>query len=225
MRVILCCVLAVAACGGGDGGDGDDDGGNVSDAASSNDAFPSSDAQASTGLTVTWTAQPMLPGRFSDVTISRVKLRLARLEVIGDTGSSSGTTLTDFDVIWSATTTPLPISFFSAEPGLYSRASLQIDGKVVARSYEIRGTVVINGTTEPFEISDTAALAVDVSGYNVTLMAGQAVEVPIHVDMDNAIDAVDFASLPTVANVRTMDQMTPGIAAVRTALETSTFSK
>lgn len=223
MRLILCCVLAVAACGG-DGGSGDD-GINVSDAASSSDAFPSSDAQASTGLTVTWTAQPKLPGQFSDVTVSTVKLRLARLEVIGDTGSTSGTTLTDFDVVWSATTAPFPISFFSAEPGLYSKVSLQIDGKVVARSYEIRGTVVINGTTEQFEISDTAALAVDVSGYNVTLIAGQAVEVPIRVDMDNAIDAVDFASLPTVANVRTMNQTTPGIAAVRTALETTTFSK
>ncbi len=224
MRPILCCLLAIAACGGGGGDDGDD-GNGTSDASSFSDGAASSDSQLSTGLTVTWTAQPMIPGPFSGVTVSTVKLRLARLEVIGDTGSTSGTTLNDFDVIWSSTTSPFPISFFSAEPGLYSKVSLQIDGKVVARSYEIRGSVVINGTTELFEITDTSPLAVDVSGYNVTLTAGQAVEVPIYVDMDNVIDAVDFASLPTVGNVRTMNQTTPGIAAVRTALASATFSK
>ena len=224
MRLILCCSLAVAACSGGSGGDGGDDNA-VTDASSFNDGSASMDAQPSTGLTVCWTAQPALPGQFSEATLLAVKLRVARLEVIGDTGSTTGTTMTDFDVIWSATTTPFPINFFAAEPGLYSRVSLQIDGKVVTRSYELRGTVVINGTAEPFEISDTTALAVDVSGYNVTLMAGQAVEVPIRVDMEKVIEAIDFASLPVIANVRTMNQTTPGIAAVRTALETLTFFK
>lgn len=222
MRLIACCLLAVAACGGGDGGD---NGTPVLDAVSFSDSGASSDAQPQSGLTVTWSAQPSIPGPFSGVQVSSLKLRVARLEVIGDTGSSTGTTKTDFDVPWSAITTPFPINFFAAEPGVYSNVSLQLDGKVVAPSYEILGTVVINGATELFKISDTAALSVDITGFDLTLMAGDAVEVPIRVDLDEVLDAVNFAMLPTDMNVRTMNQNSIGIAAVRTALVTSTFVK
>jgi len=223
MRLILCCLLAVAACGG-DGGTGDD-GINVSDAPSSSDAFPSSDGPSQqSGLTVTWAAQPAIPGSFAtNVVIDSVKLKIARLEVIGDTGSTTNTTTTDFDAIWSMTGGPFPIPFFFAQPGLYSRVSLQIDGKLMAPSYEVTGSVLIGSTNEMFTITDTAALPVDVSGYSVALMAGQAEDVPIRVDMQPVINAVDFAMLPVIAGKRTMTQNTAGIAAVRAALQSSTF--
>lgn len=220
MRLILCCLLALAACGG----DAGDDALATPDARPASDAAASSDAPNQNGLSVTWSAQPALPGPLANgVTVTSLKLKLARLEVIGDTGSTTGTTTTNVDLTWSQVQQPFPIDFFFAQPGLYSKVTLQIDGNVVAPSYEILGTVVINGTTEPFKISDTAALAVDINGYNVMLMAGRSAEVPIRVDMDDAVDAVDFGMLPTVGGFRTMNQSTMGIAAFRAALQTTTF--
>jgi len=220
MRLLLGTLLAVAACGGDDGGSP-----GTPDAATSSDAATNADA-LSPGLTVTWTAQPPIPGPFEgDVLVTSVKVELARLEVIGDAGSTDDTTQRDFDITWSATQSPSPIAFFSAQPGLYSKVSLAIDGDVVAPSYEILGTVMIGGTTEPFKISDTAALQVDIDNYDISLMAGRAITVPIRLDLDDAVDAVDFALLPKVGGVRTMDQTTPGIQAVRDAFDTTVFRR
>jgi hypothetical protein len=222
MRLILGSLVAVAACGGDSGGPDVP----PSDAASSVDGFGANDAAAQGGLTVTWDAQPMLPGPLGNgVAISSVKFKLARLEVIGDTGSTVETTQSNFDVVWSAAFTPFPITFSFAQPGLYSKVSLQIDGNVVAPSYEILGSVLIGGTTEPFKITDTAVLQADIDGYDVALMAGGSMSVPIRVDLQDAIDAVDFAMLPAPGGVRTMDQNTTGIAAVRSQLEDQTFKR
>lgn len=220
MRLIVCCLLAVAACGGDSGGDPQPS----PDAAHSLDAASASDAPAQTGLTVTWMAQPALPGPFANnVIVSAVKLELARVEVIGDAGSTTGTTTMDLEAIWASSGPPFPITFFNAPPGLYSKISLRIDGNVVAPSYEILGSVIINGTTEQFKISDTDVLLVDINGYSVGLSAGSSAELPIRVELQNALNQVSFATLPVVMGVRTMNQSTTGIAAVRTALRTMTF--
>ncbi len=220
MRLLLGTLLAVAACGGDDGG-----GPGTLDAATSSDAASSSDAP-SPGLTVTWTAQPPIPGPFEgNVLVTSVKVELARLEVIGDAGSTNDTTQNNFDITWSATQAPPSIAFFTAQPGLYSKVSLAIDGDVVAPSYEILGTVMIGGTTEPFKISDTAALEVDIDNYDIQLTAGRSMTVPIRFDLDDALDAIDFAMLPKVGGVRTMDQTTPGIQAVRDAFDTTVFRR
>jgi len=219
MRVILGSLCVLAACGDTGGGTP-----GLTDAPfSSSDASTSSDAQ-SAGLTVTWETQPSIPGSFgSGVTVSSVTFKVARLEVIGDTGSTVETTQSNFDVVWSAAMAPFPINFPFAQPGLYSKVSLQIDGDVTAPSYEILGTVVIGGSTEPFRISDTAVLQVDVDGYSIALMAGRSMNVPIQVKLQDVIDGVDFAMLPTPGGVRTMNQNTTGIADVRSDLKTSTF--
>lgn len=221
MRVTLGSLLVLAACGDSPGG-----GTPTSDAAASLDGATSSDAQPSPGLTVTWDAQPSIPGPFgSGVSISSATFKLARLEVIGDTGSTVETTETNFMVAWSATQFPFPISFPLAQPGLYSKVSLQIDGGGAAPSYEILGTVVIGGSTEPFKITDTAVLQADIDGYDISLMAGRSKEVPIHVDLQDVLGSVNFSMLPTPGGVRTMDSSTPGIAAVRIDIETSTFKR
>ncbi|MBA3457134.1 MAG: hypothetical protein H0T42_28885 [Deltaproteobacteria bacterium] len=220
MRLIVCCLLAFAACG-----DSSDSGTASPDAMQSLDAGSFADAPAArTGLTVVWTAQPMLPGPFAtNVNVSSVKLELARLEVIGDAGSTTATTTTNVEARWSVNGEPFPFNFSFAPPGIYSQVSLRIDGNVVAPSYEILGTVLINGATEQFKISDTDVLLVDIPGYNVILAAGLQADIPIQVELQNALDQVNFAALPVDMGKRTMNQTTTGIAAVRTALRTMTF--
>lgn len=223
MRVLLGCLLALAACGGGAGDDG---GPAPGDAGGFVDGLTASDAQAQGGLIVSWADQPAIPGPFAtDVMITSVRFRIARIEVIGDVGSTVDTTQTNLDVVWSQTTSPFSIQFPFAPPGLYSQVSLQIDGNVVAPSYEILGTVIISGTTEPFKITDTAVLRADIDGYEIALMAGSSMIVPIRADLRDAIGAVVFAMLPAPGGVRTMDQTTTGIDAVRTKLEDSTFKR
>ena len=223
MRLLLGCLLALAACGGDSGQGGDD--GAPSDATSSVDGFPSSDAAAQTGLNVSWDDQPPIPGPFSSgVTITSVRLEIDRLEVVGDAGGPETTRL-NYDAAWTATLSPFPISFPLAQPGLYSQVSMTIDGKTVVPSYEILGTVVNGGSTEPFKITDTAQLQVDISGYSVQLFPGNSEDLVIRIDMDEVIDASSPAMFPLVLGVRTMDQNTPGIAAVRTALQATTFIK
>lgn len=225
MRLILGCLLVVAACGGDSGGDpnGNSDAGASLDATSINDA-PGSPS----GLRVSWDDTPAIPGTFgTGVMVTSVKLRIGLLHVIGDAGIPELTTRMDFDVVWSAATGgPFDLQFPNAEPALYSQISLQLDGEGIAPSYEILGTVMNGGTPEPFKISDTAQVPLDITGYSAQLFPGGAVELPIRVQIQKVIDAVDLRTARLAGNpaTRTIDQSdTTTIPLVRAALDTDVF--
>lgn len=196
------------------------------DAAAPSDAASSSDAVSQPGLSVAWVDMPAIPGTFAtDITVSSFKVRLARIEAIGDGGGP--VEQTNLSVFWTGLD-PFEIDFFGAPPALYSTISLTLRGDAVfSSSYEILGTRDLGGgTMEPFRISDTGMLDVDVGNYAVDLMPSRSETMWIKVDLQPVFDAVSFASLPLTAGTRTLDQSNMmAITPVRTALRTTVFSK
>jgi len=224
MRVtLLGCLIALAACGDSAGGDQPN---NVVDAGASNDASHSSDAPAQPGLSVAWVDMPAIPGPFATgIQVTSFKVRLARIEAVGDGGGTVEDT--NLSVFWTGVD-PFEIFFFGAPPALYSTLSLTLRGDMVfPSSYEILGTRDIgSGTMEPFRISDTDPLSVDVTDYTVQLMPGRSETMWIKVDLQDVFDAINFMALPLTNNVRTLDQTnTVAITPVRNALRTSVFLK
>lgn len=193
MRLILGCLVLFTACGGDGGVD------------PTLDAPTSSDAPAFSAMTVTWNASPGVPGQVrTGVNVTSLILRIASLEVIGDAGSGT-TTCVHPRVVWNASEQPSDIVFEGALPGLYSKVSLHVDGDVVEPSYEITGTTLIGSTLEPFRITDTAGLEVDIDDYNVSLSPGGAARIPIRIDLRNALD-LDWSALDINSGVRTLNQ-------------------
>lgn len=198
MRVLAGLLLLATACGGDGGGPVLVDGAAGADGASSSDA-PSS----ATGLVVTLTADPALPGMVrSDVVVTRALFRVKTLEVVGDAGSG-GTMQADLELDWSAATQPLPVQFPFAPPGLYSQVTLDIDGDVAEPSYEITGMAMVGGAMAPFAIIDTGRLEVDVRNFDVTLPPNGMATLPVRLDLRDALE-LDFDQLDNVGGVWTL---------------------
>ena len=217
MKVLLACLLA-AGCGGSGTG------GNTSDASGSSDALGLNDAPTSlTGLLVSWTANPALPGELRpDLNVSSATFHLARLQVIGDNGQPM--IQSPFEIKWAASeggSNPPTIGFASAPSGLYSQITLNIDAPLVDTCYEIFGTTKIAGVTEMFHIHDRNALNVDIKNYNITLTPGGTVTAAIRLDLKDAIDSVDFSLLTVDNGYREMDTFDPQMDEFRDRLKTS----
>lgn len=206
-RLMSVFLVAVAACGGGSGGDPmglDASGGGF-------DASNSSDGAAFQGLTVVWEDAPAIPGPqnlSTMVTVTSAKFHIKKLEVIGDAGDPINTTKDDFDILWDATTSPFPITFFTAPaPAIYSKVRLSIDkGSSDAPSVEIMGTVVINSNTEMFKITTIEKNDLEVRGYNVALGVGESETIPVIVGVDALLANVNWGALPNPGGVRTLDE-------------------
>lgn len=198
MRLPLALLLAVAACGGGGGGGGDD--------VSVSDAPAASDAITQQGLIVNFVALPALPGPIkNDLSVTSAVFHIQRLQVIGDNGQPMSNQA--FQLGWqSEGANPAPLDFPTAPSGLYSQVSIVIDETSAASPvYEIFGTAKVNGNTEMFHVVDRGNLRIDITGYNVTLAPGRSAVVGVRLDLEDAIESIDVASLPTMQGMRTLD--------------------
>jgi hypothetical protein len=217
MKVLLVCLLA-AGCGGSGTG------GNPSDANATSDALGLDDApSALTGLLVSWTANPALPGVLAtDLTVTSATFHLARLQVIGDNGQPM--IQTPFDLTWAPSEgggNPPTIGFASAPSGLYSQVTLDIDAPLVDTCYEIFGTTKISGVTEMFHIHDRNALNVDIKNYTLTLAPGGTVTAAIRLDLRAAIGSIDFSVLGVDNGYRDMDTFDPQMDDFREKIQSS----
>ena len=212
MRRLTVLFLAAAACGGGGGGNGGDD-------TPISDAPAQSDALSQQGLIVNVVALPALPGEIkSDLYVTSAVFRVQRLQVIGDNGQPM--TTSPFELGWqSENTNPVPIDFPSAPSGLYSQVSIEFDASSSVPAYEIFGTAKVGGNTEMFHIVDTDSVDIDVTGYSVTLLPGRTAIVGVRLDLRDAIDNVDMATLPMVQGKRTLDTNHSQMPAFRDKLE------
>jgi hypothetical protein len=195
------------------------DGAVVPDATTEPDAIP-----RPKGMFVTWSARPALPGALTDkITITDVVFQLEHLQLISDAGADGRTTRSRYQLEWSATTMPEQEEFPDAPAAFYQRILLDIRGDVQPPyAYEIRGTWQDNNGPTPFLIVDKKMLEIPID-CSKTLSAGGSVSLKLKLDLRNALNGVDFQSLPPVGGVLLLGGG-PELDDVHHALEQHAFS-
>lgn len=158
------------------------------------------------GLALTWTSTPTIPGDAgSNITVSSMLFRISNLRVIGDAGPGDDrTSVDDMQLAWAQGQTPPPNMFADAPTGLYSHVVLLAEGSISDYSYEIAGTVRVNGDPKQFRIHDLSPLAISLDT-NATLDPGKLTTIGIHVRIDQALQSLDYQRLHEDDNVLTLD--------------------
>jgi hypothetical protein len=80
---------------------------------------------------------------------------------------------------------------------------MELDGETVADSFEITGTVELDGTSVDFRIHDPEELKVSMDA-SVALDPGKRVAVNVQLDIDKALDDLEFSELPTIQGSRVL---------------------
>jgi hypothetical protein len=153
----------------------------------------------SLGMTVTWKAQPTLPGLVTDkVIVTDAVFQLEHLQLVSDAGADDRTTDTRLQLEWSALGAPSDEVFPDAPVARYQQILLDMRSDVhppFAYAYQIQGVWQDGGNTQPFRIADSAMLEIPIS-CDVMLQANSSMSVPIRLDLSKALNGIDFESLP-----------------------------
>ena len=176
-----------------------------------------SDGSSSAGLTIPWTASPAIPGPVaSDVSVTSMVFRVDSLRVVGDTGTSASHG--GLELQWATGEAPPPTMFSDAPSGLYSKVVFHADGELVDYSWEIDGTVAIDGATQSFAIHDLAAMSVNIDS-SAMLEPGGSVTLGVTFQMDQAFDGLDFKSLDDDDGLLVLDTDDSQMSDFRTKLQ------
>lgn len=152
----------------------------------------------SQGLTVTWRAQPSVPGMITDkITVTDAVFQLQHLQLVSD-ASSAQTTQGPLELEWSANGSPSDEVFPDAPVAHYQQILLDMrsDRPPFSYAYQIQGVWQDDGDSRPFQIVDLTILEVPVA-CDVMLPANGSVTVAVQLDLRNALNGIDFKSLPT----------------------------
>jgi hypothetical protein len=178
---------------------------------------PDADAGA-TGLRVEWAGRPeVLPAQVSsEVTLDRAVFRTHELRVVGDAGPIG---LDRETLEWARGIVPAPDVPAGAPTGLYSRLLFELEGDDDGGeeyAYELVGTARVGSTMRPFTIRDAGELEVMLE-FSIMLRAGEGARIPVRVELDKLVEAVDFAQAP-VDDGRFLVEGGAQLAAVRAKL-------
>ncbi len=175
------------------------------------------DAADKSGLHVTWSTAPVVPGPVGlTASISRLELHVSSVRVIGDAGPGDTRTSKDsVDLKWKDGESPSDILFKEAPAGLYSSVDLGVGGDL--EQLEIEGSALIGGSWMDFEIQDQATISASLP-LALTLAAGDSATIPIVFDLGPALAAVPFDQLAIEEGRRHLDTGDAAMAAVRAAL-------
>src|SRR5258705_6724640 len=79
------------------------------------------------GMSVTWNAEPALPGSVTDrITVSDASFQIDHLQLLSDAGADDRTTRSRYQLHWSSSTTPSKEMFPDAPVAVYHRNSLDV---------------------------------------------------------------------------------------------------
>jgi hypothetical protein len=152
-----------------------------------------SGSQPNAGMSVTWKANPELPGKVSDkLTVSEARFQINFVEIVAD----SGVVMHSKHVLaWGPGGRPAKEEFHDAPPGVYSSVHISLGGGVGAFSYQISGTWSEDGTQpKPFMIEDTTMISVPVK-CNTTLSVPGSAEIEIQIDLSDPLGKINFKDL------------------------------
>lgn len=149
------------------------------------------------GMTVTWNAQPSLPGMVTNnVLVTDAVFQLEHLQLVSDAG---GTTHTRIQLEWNSDGSPPDEVFSDAPVARYQQVLLDMRSDVhppFSYAYQIQGMWMDNNNnSRPFRISDSAVIDVSVA-CDVALPANGSVTVPVRIDLRDALNGIDFKNLP-----------------------------
>ncbi|HUJ57365.1 MAG TPA: hypothetical protein VLX92_02700 [Kofleriaceae bacterium] len=169
-------------------------------------SMPGDDGGGSAGLTVPWSltfdVPGDVPGSTFDAEVDEVVFKVLSLEVTGDAGSVQ--IPKEVDVGWDTTSKPDAIVFPSAPVGLYSKLSIRVDGQLADNSFWINGHATVGGTTYPFKIYDRYFLTMTID-LNTMLSPDGSASIPIQVQLDQALNTLDFSKLDRDDDTITLD--------------------
>ena len=175
----------------------------------------------STGLTIAWSTTPVVPGQVAaDRTVQDLRITYSSVQIIGDAAPADERTriLSDTVLDWDDHSTPAPLEFAEAPPGLYS--SLQLGASGGSERLRIAGQIDLGGTWWTFEIEDEAPNPVSVP-LSIDVRAGEHTVLPIEVDVAAVLAPIDFTGLSTEEGHLELHASDPQMPAVRTALRTA----
>jgi hypothetical protein len=150
------------------------------------------------GLTVTWRARPNVPGMITDkITVTDAVFQLQHLQLVSD-ASSDQTTHGPLELEWSSNGPPSDEVFPDAPVAHYQQILLDMrsDRPPFSYAYQIQGMWQDGGNSRPFQIVDPTILEVPVP-CDVMLPANGSMTVEVELDLRNALDGIDFKSLPS----------------------------
>ena len=205
MRLGLAFLLITAACGA-PGRASDVDGSVIS---------------GNPGMAIVWNSEGTLPGMVSpSVTVSSATFNAHDVRLIGDASGSNRTNRDADTVAWTATGIPAPILFPDAPPGLYSKVSFELDGKLLGDSYEITGTVVVASQTYPFAIHDVDEIEVSQT-ISAELQPGGHTDVLVVLDLAPPLAGVDFSMVRNDGGTLVLDNASSQLGVFREQLRTA----
>ncbi|TMQ21687.1 MAG: hypothetical protein E6J91_02365 [Deltaproteobacteria bacterium] len=116
------------------------------------------------GLTVTWNADPALPGEVDDkITVTEATFQIEYLQVESDLGLAERTTRSKFQLRWTSGVAPEPDTFREAPAATYQSVLIGIRPAPGQPAYEIKGNwqddeagsgAGAGGMMRPFRITD-----------------------------------------------------------------------
>lgn len=146
------------------------------------------------GLVFRFISEPSLPGGLAganDAVIERAELVLSQVRVVGDSSpGGDGTSASSLALSWAGGAVE-ELRFPQAPPGIYALLIAEI------ASYEIDGTVQIDGGDVPFRVADaSASIQVSVSLDELAFEPGEDRVVDIQVNLGDVIQGVDWEQVP-----------------------------
>ncbi|HEU4731355.1 MAG TPA: hypothetical protein VFT22_25855 [Kofleriaceae bacterium] len=150
-------------------------------------------SQSSSSMSVQWKANPELPGKVSDkLIVSAATFQVNHFQIVADSGSVMHSR---YLLAWDSSGGPAKEEFDDAPAGVYSKATLDLGGSLVAYAYQISGTWTEDGKEpKPFVIEDADSLSLSVD-CNTTLSAPGSGEIEIKVDLSDPLGMISFKDI------------------------------